>query len=118
MFSFHFIAFYLTEISKKLVLTLSDDNEDLNKVVRKYYEKWKKAGPSQGRGLTGVSMDYFLRISYLTQSLQENLRKYLLEEAYHTITKYQKSYSPKQDIKFLHILFNNKRKLLDDLKLA
>lgn len=75
-----------------------------------YYEKWKKAGPSQGRGLTGVSMDYFLRISYLTQSLQENLRKYLLEEAYHTITKYQKSYSPKQNIKFLHILFNDKYK--------
>ena len=38
----YYINYYLTEISKKLVLTLSDDNEDLNKVVRKYYEKWKK----------------------------------------------------------------------------
>jgi len=36
------INYYFTEISKKLVLTLSDDNQELNQVVRKYYEKWKK----------------------------------------------------------------------------
>lgn len=39
--SYH-INYYFTEISKRLVLTLSDDNQELNKVVRKYYEKWKK----------------------------------------------------------------------------
>ncbi len=36
------INYYFTEISKRLVLTLSDDNQELNQVVRKYYEKWKK----------------------------------------------------------------------------
>ena len=38
------INYYFTEISKRLVLTLSDDNQELNQVVRKYYEKWKKDG--------------------------------------------------------------------------
>lgn len=36
------INYYFTEISKRLVLTLSDDNQDLNRIVRKYYEKWRK----------------------------------------------------------------------------
>ncbi|MCI8588561.1 MAG: GGDEF domain-containing protein [Bacilli bacterium] len=36
------INYYFTEISKRLVLTLSDDNQELNQVVRKYYEKWRK----------------------------------------------------------------------------
>lgn len=36
------INYYFTEISKRLVLTLSDNNQELNQVVRKYYEKWKK----------------------------------------------------------------------------
>lgn len=74
------------------------------------YEKWKNAGPSQGRGLTGIAQDYFLKISYLTQSLTEEKRKYILEQAYHIITQYQKDYSPQQDIKILHILFNDKYK--------
>lgn len=36
------INYYFTEISKKLVLTLTDDNVELNNIVRKYYEKWKE----------------------------------------------------------------------------
>ena len=35
------INYYFTEMTKKIVLTLTDDNEDLNRIVRKYYEKWK-----------------------------------------------------------------------------
>ena len=38
----YYINYYLTEMSKKIVLTLSDDNQELNNVVKKYYEKWKK----------------------------------------------------------------------------
>ena len=34
------INYYFTEMNKKVVLTLSD-NEDLNKIVKKYYNKWK-----------------------------------------------------------------------------
>lgn len=37
-----YINYYFTELSKKIVLTLTDDNNDLNKVIKKYYEKWKE----------------------------------------------------------------------------
>ncbi len=35
------INYYFTEMNKKIVLTLSDSNEELNKIVKKYYIKWK-----------------------------------------------------------------------------
>ena len=38
------VNYYFTEMSKKIVLTLSDGNSknnDLNRIVRKYFEKWK-----------------------------------------------------------------------------
>ena len=35
------INYYFTEMSKKIVLTLTDDNNELNNIVKKYYEKWK-----------------------------------------------------------------------------
>ncbi len=38
----YFINYYFTEISKKIVLTLSNNNEQLNNIVRKYYKKWKE----------------------------------------------------------------------------
>ena len=37
------INYYFTEITKKIVLTLSDNNEELNNIVNKYYNKWKKS---------------------------------------------------------------------------
>ena len=36
------INYYLTEMKKQVVLTLSDTNEELNKIVTKYYNKWKQ----------------------------------------------------------------------------
>jgi len=37
-----YINYYFTEMSKKIVITLTNDNEDLNNVVRKYFERWKE----------------------------------------------------------------------------
>ena len=39
----YYINYYFTEMSKKLVLTLSDDksNARLNTIIRKYFNKWK-----------------------------------------------------------------------------
>lgn len=37
----YFINYTLTEMNKKIVLTLSDNNERLNQIVEKYYENWK-----------------------------------------------------------------------------
>ncbi len=37
----YFINYTLTEMNNKLVLTLSDNNDKLNQIVKKYYENWK-----------------------------------------------------------------------------
>ena len=37
----YFINYYLTDMQKQIVLTLSDDNKELNNIVTKYYNKWK-----------------------------------------------------------------------------
>lgn len=37
----YYINYYFTEMTKKIVLTLSNDNEELNNIVRKYFNKWK-----------------------------------------------------------------------------
>lgn len=37
----YFINYYLTEMQTQLVLTLSDNNKELNKIVTKYYNKWR-----------------------------------------------------------------------------
>ncbi len=36
------INYYLTEMKKQVVLTLSDKDKELNKIVTKYYNKWKQ----------------------------------------------------------------------------
>jgi len=36
------INYYFTEIKKQIVLTLSDNNKELNTIVTKYYNKWKQ----------------------------------------------------------------------------
>lgn len=35
------INYFLTEMNKQIVLTLSDNNDKLNVIVKKYYTKWK-----------------------------------------------------------------------------
>ena len=37
----YFINYFLTEMQKTVVLTLSDDNQQLNNIVTKYYNKWR-----------------------------------------------------------------------------
>lgn len=36
------INYYFTEIKKQIVLTLSDNNNELNTIVTKYYNKWRQ----------------------------------------------------------------------------
>lgn len=38
----YYMNYYFTEMSKKIVLTLTEDNQELNNIVRKYFEKWKQ----------------------------------------------------------------------------
>ena len=36
------INYFFTEMKKQIVLTLSEDNEKLNKILEKYYNKWRQ----------------------------------------------------------------------------
>ena len=36
------INYYFTEMKKQIVLTLSDDNQELNNIIRKYFERWRE----------------------------------------------------------------------------
>ena len=36
------INYFFTEMQKQIVLTLSDDNDQLNEIVTKYYNKWRQ----------------------------------------------------------------------------
>ena len=38
----YYINYYFNEMSKTIVLTLSDDNKELNTIVTKYYNKWRQ----------------------------------------------------------------------------
>ena len=38
----YYINYYFTEMSKKVVLTLTDNNNELNNIVKKYFKKWKE----------------------------------------------------------------------------
>ena len=38
----YYINYYFTEMSKKVVLTLTDENQELNNIVKKYFKKWKE----------------------------------------------------------------------------
>lgn len=55
------INYYFTEMKKKIVLTLSDNNEELNRIVKKYYNKWK---------LTKYIKEY--NTAYLNYYLEKN----------------------------------------------
>ena len=37
-----YINYYFTELNKKIVLTLTNDNEKLNSIVKKYFTNWKE----------------------------------------------------------------------------
>ncbi len=37
----YYINYYCTEMKKQIVLTLSSDNKELNRIVEKYYNKWR-----------------------------------------------------------------------------
>ena len=38
----YYINYYFNEMKKQIVLTLSDDNEQMNTIVTKYYNKWRQ----------------------------------------------------------------------------
>ena len=38
----YYTNYYFTEMKKQIVLTLSDNDKELNNIVKKYYNKWRQ----------------------------------------------------------------------------
>ena len=52
------INYYFTEIKKQIVLTLSDNNKELNNIVTKYYNKWRQL--NYVKEYNDAYLDYYL----------------------------------------------------------
>ena len=60
----YYINFYLTEMQKKVVITLSDTEKDLNPIITKYYNKWKLT--KYVEEYNAAYLDYYLTKNNLT----------------------------------------------------
>ena len=65
------INYYFTEMNKKVVLTLSDKNEQLNKIVRKYYNKWKET--KYVEEYNNSYLDYYIEKNELSDKTKTSL---------------------------------------------
>ncbi len=65
------INYYFTELSKKVVLTLSDKNEKLNRIVKKYFQKWKE--DSYIEEYNQVYLNYYVEQKELTAKEKADL---------------------------------------------
>lgn len=67
----YFINYYLTEMKKKIVLTLSKDEKELNKIVTKYYNKWRLT--KYVEEYNSAYLDYYLTKNNLSAKTKSNL---------------------------------------------
>lgn len=69
------INYYFTEMSKKIVLTLSDDksNAKLNAIIKKYFEKWKTNNYVDE--YNNIYFDYYIKENKVTSKEETDLVK-------------------------------------------
>ena len=65
------INYFFTEMQKKVVLTLSKNNEELNKIVTKYYNKWKQT--KYVEEYNEAYLDYYLEANELDAKTKAKL---------------------------------------------
>lgn len=65
------INYFFTEMQKQIVLTLSKDNEELNKIVTKYYNKWRQTKYVQE--YNDAYLDYYLEENNLNAKTKAEL---------------------------------------------
>ena len=65
------INYYFTEIKKQIVLTLSDDNKELNTIVTKYYNKWKQT--NYIKEYNNAYLNYYLEKNKLSAKTKAKL---------------------------------------------
>ena len=65
------INYFFTEMTKQIVLTLSDDNEKLNEIVTKYYNKWRQTNYVEE--YNDAYLDYYLEANELDTKTKTEL---------------------------------------------
>ena len=65
------INYYFSEISKKVVLTLSDQDSKLNDIVRKYYKNWKQT--SYVEEYNAAYLDYYVEKNNINAKTKADL---------------------------------------------
>lgn len=65
------INYFFTEMQKQIVLTLSKDNKELNKIVTKYYNKWKQI--KYVKEYNDAYLDYYLEENNLNAKTKAEL---------------------------------------------
>ena len=65
------INYFFTEMQKQIVLTLSKDNKELNKIVTKYYNKWKQT--KYVKEYNDAYLDYYLEENNLNAKTKAEL---------------------------------------------
>ncbi len=123
------INYYFTEITKKVVLTLSNNNEELNNIVRKYYTKWKETRFIEQ--YDKEYFDYYIKENNLTSKEKASLVSkvytygYIENKPYETkkngkvvgiAGEYINRVSRLSDIEFKYKKYPNKKKLEEAIK--
>ena len=65
------INYYFTELKKQIVLTLSDNNKELNNIVTKYYNKWRQT--NYIKEYNDAYLDYYLEKNKLDAKTKAKL---------------------------------------------
>lgn len=67
----YFINYYMTEMKKQIVLTLSEDEKKLNEIVTKYYKKWRLT--KYVEEYNAAYLDYYVLKNELSAKTKANL---------------------------------------------
>ena len=70
------VNYYFTEITNKIVLTLTDDNKELNNIVKKYFEKWKS------NNYVSSFNEEYLKYYIATKKIADKTKAEMLSKSY------------------------------------
>lgn len=67
----YYINYYFTDLSKKAVLTLKDDNKTLNSIIKKYFIEWKNKNYVEN--YNSELLDYYLEKNDVSDKIKTEL---------------------------------------------
>lgn len=70
------VNYYFTEMNKKYVLTLSDDNKELNNIVKKYFSRW------QSQYYVSVYNEEYLKYYVTAKNINDKSKAEMLSKNY------------------------------------